>query len=153
MIQLQVSSTPSFTTRHSHYLLWRNSYNNIARYSPKCFKLYQLTSVISVVQLHQWVKLLWRTVEGLQVAVRCEWTRWWWEVEGETWPSTPFAELQEKAPCCPGEWMAAAGREVTWPKTPGPEQQDDCARNSFHLRNDLGKVGESAVKKIKLYWS
>lgn len=35
------------------------------------------------------------------------------------------------APFCPGEWMAAAGTAVAWPTTPGPERQDDYARNSF----------------------
>lgn len=108
-------------------------------------KLYQLTLVISVVQLHQQVKLLWRTVEGLQVAGRCGWTRWWWEAEEERWPSAPSFELQEKAPCCPGEWMAAAGRAVTWPKTPGPEQQDDYARNSFHQDERSRKSGRQCI--------
>lgn len=100
-----------------------NSNEDRAHYPPK------LTSAISVVQLHQQVELLWRTVEGPRAAVRCGWTRWWLETEEEGWPSV--FELLETAPCCPGGWMAAAGTATPWPPTPGPKQQDDYARNSF----------------------
>lgn len=61
------------------------------------------------------------------------------------WQSVPFFELREKAPCCPGEWMAAAGRAVAWPKTPGPGRQDGYARNSSH-QGDLEKNEENGLR-------
>lgn len=40
--------------------------------------------------------------------------------------------------------MAAAGTAVTWPTTPGPEQQDDYARNSFRQDEQSKKSGRQS---------
>ena len=91
----------------------------------------QLTSVRSVVRRCRQAEPLWRTGAGPRAAGRCERTRWWLEQEEEKWPSAPFSGLPETAPCCPGEWMAAAGTAATWPTAPGPEPRDDYAGSSF----------------------